>query len=61
MKLFFWKLIPKKVSFLILSYLLQLLLVLGVILSSVESIDKKIGHLLKYIEWIFILFSIEYL
>lgn len=36
--------------------------VLGVILSSVESIDKKIGHLLTYIEWIFtLLFTIEYL
>ena len=36
--------------------------VLGVILSSVVSIDKKIGHLLKYIEWIFtLLFTIEYL
>tara|TARA_B100000963_G_scaffold105266_1_gene91184 strand:- start:1646 stop:2443 length:798 start_codon:yes stop_codon:yes gene_type:complete len=35
--------------------------VLGVILSSVESIDKKIGNLLTFIEWIFtLLFTVEY-
>ena len=36
--------------------------VFGVILSSVESIEKEYGHFLRFTEWLFtILFTIEYI
>ena len=39
-----------------------LISVFGVILSSVESIEKEYGHFLRFIEWLFtILFTIEYI
>tara|TARA_A200000113_G_scaffold135365_1_gene121759 strand:- start:492 stop:1289 length:798 start_codon:yes stop_codon:yes gene_type:complete len=39
-----------------------LISVFGVILSSVESIEREYGHLLRFTEWVFtILFTIEYI
>ena len=39
-----------------------LISVFGVILSSVDAIEKEYGHFLRFIEWLFtILFTIEYI